>query len=306
MTAKVAAIVGPTAVGKSAVAVEVAERLEAEIVSVDSMQIYRGMDAGTAKPTGAMRARVLHHLLDISDPCEPVTVKRFQTLARTTIAGIHARARLPLLVGGSGLYWRGVVDELDFPPRSPEVRDALEKEAEERGAAALFARLQAWDPAAAQRVEPANLRRIIRALEVIAVTGRKFSDQDAWGRYESRYRLVVAGLALSRSDLFARIERRAQAMLEQGLIGEVRRLEVSGLGATARQALGYRQVLEADPNASAQEIGAAIVAATKRFARRQESWFRSDPRVTWFDAADAHLVDELVAHFTRHLKRPSP
>lgn len=302
---KVAAIVGPTAAGKSAVAVEVAARLGAEIVSVDSMQIYRGMNVGTDKPTGAMRARVRHHLLDVAEPWEPVTVKQFQTLARACIERISARGHLPLLVGGSGLYWRAVVDELDFPPRSEERRDALEREGAERGAEVLYARLAAQDPEAAERIAPTNLRRVVRALEVIAVTGRKFSEQNVWGSYTSRYQLAVAGLTLRRADLFARIERRVDDMLEQGLVAEVERLEASGLGPTARQALGYRQVLEAGPDASGEDVGAAVSAATKRFARRQESWFRADPRVTWFDAADPRVVDGLAAHLRSHLEAPA-
>ena len=305
MTAEVVAIVGPTAVGKSAAAVDVAAQLDAEIVSVDSMQIYRGMDVGTDKPNAEVRRRVPHHLLDVCDPCQEITAKRFQRLARAAIEDIQERGRLPLLVGGSGLYWRAVVDDLDFPPRSPELREALEKEAEETGAKALYARLEGKDPAAAARIEPANVRRVIRALEVIALTGHKFSEQGAWGRYGSRYRLAVAGLTLPRSDLFERIERRVEDMLARGLIAEAQGIEASGLSTTARQALGYRQALEAGRDAAPEIVGKAVVAATKRFARRQESWFRADPRVVWFDARDAALVPSLVAFFTSGQKRGS-
>lgn len=293
---RVAALVGPTAVGKSSTAIEVAQLIDAEIVSVDSMQIYRGMDIGTDKVSAQDQARVPHHLLDLRDPTHDLTVAEFQDLARAAIDEIAERGRLPLLVGGSGLYFRAVVDDLEFPPRSSEVRAALEERIELEGPGPLHAELTERDPVAAARIEPANARRIVRALEVIQLTGRPFSSNDAWDRYESRYDLRVAGLERPQEQLHDRIERRVQEMLERGLVDEAHRLSETGLGLTARQALGYRQVLDS-PDASIEVLHREISKATKRFARRQRSWFRADPRITWFDAAADILVDDLAAFF---------
>ena len=298
MTHTVAAIVGPTAVGKSAIALEVAERLGAEIVSMDSMQIYRSMDIGTDKATPEMRARVPHHLLDIRDASEEVSVAEFQAMARRAIDEIASRDMVPLLVGGSGLYFRAVVDDLRFPPTVPEVRDRLEEEAGEIGAETLYERLKEMDPAAAERIEPSNARRTIRALEVIEVTGRLFSDNTGWDSYESLYDLRVVGLQRDRADLDERIEVRVRHMLHEGLVQEARALDEHGMGRTARMALGYRQVLD-DPSASELELGEQIIRATRRFARRQESWFRSDPRITWVDASDPGAVESTVAAIGR-------
>ena len=295
---RIAAIVGPTAAGKTEASLEVAEKLGAEIVSVDSMQIYKGMDIGTAKPPAATRERVRHHLVDEFDPSKDVTVAEFQSLARAAIADIAARKRIPLLVGGSGLYFKAVVDDLEFPPRSAEVRSALEEEADELGAEVLHERLRSLDPAAASRMEPGNTRRIVRALEVIELTGRPFSDNDSWDRSTSLYAVAVAALKLPRDLLFERIGARVDRMLEEGLVEETKRLEAQGLGRTARQALGYRQILEAGPEASVNDIRDEIVRATKRFARRQESWFRADHRFQWFDGANEEVVAELIGFFS--------
>ena len=276
---RVAAIVGPTAVGKTELSLSVAEELEAEIVSVDSMQVYRGMDIGTAKPDAEACARVPHHLLDLFEPSHDVTVSEFQELARTAIADISGRGKLPLLVGGSGLYYRAVVDELAFPPRQEDVRQRLEDEAEEIGAEALHERLRKLDPQAASKIEPGNVRRTVRALEVIEITGRPFSENVTWETYESIYDLIAIGLTRPREELFDRIARRVDEMLDAGLVDEVRRVEAAGMSRTARQALGYRQVLELDEG----EVRDGIVKATKKFARRQESWFKADPRIRWID-----------------------
>ncbi len=288
---RVGAIVGPTAVGKSEVSLAVAEKLGAEIVSVDSMQVYRGMDVGTAKVTPQERRGIPHHLLDLKDPSEEVTVAEFRDLARAAIADISGRGKLPLLVGGSGLYFRAVVDDLDFPARSTDVRATLEQEAETLGAEVLHARLSEIDPKAAAKIEPGNARRTIRALEAIEVTGRLFSDNDAWDTYVSVYDLRVAGLTRSRDDLFARIEKRIDAMLSDGLEAEAKALV--NPSRTARQALGYRQILDMAV-APVSDVRDEIVRATKRFARRQESWFKADPRVRWLPA-DATDVSETVA-----------
>lgn len=302
MKIKVAALVGPTAVGKTEVSLELAEDLDAEIVSIDSMQIYRGMDIGTAKPSKEERRRVPHHLVDLYEPEHPLTVAEFQHEARSAIGDIAERGRLPLLVGGSGLYFRAVVDDLEFPPRSPEVRQAFEEESERIGAEALHERLRSLDPQAAARIEPGNARRTIRALEVIELTGRPFSANDSWDRYESRYELAVAGLTRDRADLYTRVGQRVSEMLAQGVIQEARALK-SRLGTTARQALGYKQILDS-PDDPSETIEEAIVRATKRFARRQESWFRGDPRIHWFDASAAGLRHSLKAHFTEVLALP--
>jgi tRNA dimethylallyltransferase len=302
--AKVAAIVGPTAVGKTEVSIEVARALDAEIVSVDSMQVYRGMDAGTAKPGADQRAAVPHHLVDIAEPAHDLTVAEFQERGRRAIDDIAARGRIPLLVGGSGLYLRALVDDLDFPPRSDEVRAALEREVDTLGPQELHARLRARDPDAAARIEPGNARRTVRALEVIAITGRRFSENRSWDEYRSVYDLAIVGLARSREELSARIAARVDTMLDRGLREEARDLEQRGMSRTARQALGYRQVLDAPSDAAREEIRDAVVRATARFARRQMSWWRADPRIVWHDADESGLAGTLVAHFRQALRLP--
>jgi tRNA dimethylallyltransferase len=300
---KVAAIVGPTAAGKSEVAVVVAEQLGAEIVSVDSMQIYRGLDAGTAKPSAGLRGRVPHHLIDVLDPSHGLTVAEYQGLARAAVADIAARGNLPLLVGGAGLYFRAVVDDLEFPPHAGPVRSRVEDLGRRLGHEGLHARLRELDPVAAERIDGRNVRRIVRALEVIELTGRRFSDSDRMHEYRSIYDLAAAGLTRSRDALHQRIEARVDEMLVRGLSAEARDLAGRGLGATARQALGYRQVLEA-PAAGREELRELIIVATRRYARRQESWFRSDPRIQWFGAGRADLAARLVDHFTAELELP--
>lgn len=290
----VGAIVGPTAVGKSALAVEVAERVRAEIVSVDSMQIYRHMEAGTAKPSDELRARVAHHLIDVVDPGDEISVVAFQELARAAVDDIHRRGKLPLLVGGSGLYFRSVADVMAFPPRSRAVRTRLEDAASKGGLQSLYERLQQIDPVAAARIEPSNARRVVRALEAIELTGRRFSANRSWDAFESIYDLTVVGFTRSRPDLYARIEERVDQMLATGLVGEARALAKQGLSATARQAVGYRQILGASPEDSSAETRARIIRATKRLARRQESWFRSDPRIGWVDAAHPGSASVLI------------
>lgn len=294
---RVAALVGATAVGKTAVSLAVAQSLDAEIVSIDSMQVYVGMDVGTAKVDADARKRVPHHLIDVRPPDHDVTVSEFQGLARDAIADIHRRGKTPLLVGGSGLYLRAVVDDLDFPPRSSAVRGSLEAEAEEVGSEALHARLTAVDPKAAARIEPGNARRTIRALEVIELTGRPFSESRAWDAYRSIYDLRIAGLSLDRDRLYAAIAARVDDMLQQGLVDEAMRL-APRMSQTARQALGYRQILD-HPDADEADVRDAITKATKRFARRQESWFRGDPRVVWFDASDGDVTRKVMDHFAR-------
>jgi tRNA dimethylallyltransferase len=264
------------------------------------------MDLGTDKPPAEARARVRHHLLDHWPPVHELTVAEFQIAARDAIADISGRGHLPLLVGGSGLYYRAVVDDLSFRPRSREVRSALEEDAARPGGPGrLFARLERLDPVAARRVGVANVRRVIRALEIVELTGGPGDGYERWRSFDSVYDLRVAGLGLDRDVLYRRIASRVDRMLAAGLIEEVRRLGDEGLGSTARQALGYRQILEA-PDSPPGELRNAIVRATKRFARRQESWFRADPRVVWFDASEGELAARLAAFFSRAEKSVAP
>lgn len=295
---RVAAIVGPTAVGKTKLAALVAETLGCEIVSVDSMQIYRGMDIGTDKANARLRAQIPHHLLDLKSPSEELSVAEYRDLARSAIAGISERGKLPLLVGGSGLYFRAIVDDLRFPPTSTAVRERLSEECAAIGVEALHERLAELDPHAALKIQPANARRIIRALEVIELTGLPFSSNNSWGDHESRYKLAVVGLRRDREELFSLITERVEEMFERGLKEEV--LSLPDLSVTARQALGYKQILDA-PDSDMEVLKAEIARATKRFARRQESWFRSDPRIEWFDADEPDLPARLGDLFRARL-----
>jgi tRNA dimethylallyltransferase len=279
----VLAVVGPTAAGKTELALAVAERLGAEVVSADAMLVYRGMDIGTAKPTPEERARVPHHLVDLVDPGEEFSVARFQPLARAAIADVLGRGRVPLLVGGSGLYFHAVVDDFVFPPTDPAVRARLEAEAAEVGLPELYARLAAADPPAAARIQPANLRRTVRALEVIELTGRPFSSfRAAMDEPVSRYRLTVLGLDPGAELLRARVAERVAAMARAGLADEVGRLAGRPLSRTARQALGYKELLDAmERGTPLPEALEAVVRRTRSYARRQLAWFRRDPRVRW-------------------------
>jgi tRNA dimethylallyltransferase len=287
MPERVIAVVGPTAAGKSELSLGVALALGGEVVNADSMQLYAGMDIGTAKLSPAQRRGVPHHLLDIWDVREAASAATYQRLARGAVAGIHARGRVPVLAGGSGLYLRAALDNLEFPGTDPVVRDQLEAELATAGAGALHARLAALDPAAATAILPSNGRRIVRALEVIEVAGRPFAA--ALPQYESRYAVVQLGLKVGRDELDRRIAERAARMWREGLVDEVAALERAGLreGRTASRALGYAQVLrflagEYDED----EARAQTILATRRFARRQEAWFRRDPRVIWLDATE--------------------
>lgn len=297
---RVLALVGPTAAGKTALALEVAGALGAEIVSMDSTMVYRGMDIGTDKPPAADLARVPHHLVDVLEPSQTLTVAGFQAMARAAVDGVIARGGLPLLVGGSGLYFRAVVDPLDFPPTDPAVRERLEREALAEGPLALHERLRAADPEAAARIDPPNVRRTIRALEVLEVTGRRFSSfRTAWERPASLYDLVAVGLAEPRDELGRRIEARVDAQMARGLVAEVEGLVAAGLrsSATSVQALGYAQVLaHLDGRLTLPEAIEETKRRTRRFARRQLVWFQADPRVTWFTSDPAGAATALLAN----------
>jgi tRNA dimethylallyltransferase len=278
------AIVGPTGSGKSALAVQRATAdPRTEIVAVDAFTIYRGMDVGTAKPTSEDLAAVPHHMIDVLDPTEDVTVAWFQQQARAAVADILGRGGQPLLVGGSGLYFRAVVDDLRFPPTDPAVRARIEDRWRDDPRAA-HAHLAGIDPDAAASIEPENLRRTVRALEVIELTGERFSRFAwAWEQYASIYPgLAVTYVELATPDLRARIDARAGAMVAAGLLDEAARLRADhpqGLSRTARQAIGYAEAFAVlDGAAPATDLAAAIAARTWAYARRQRSWFRRDPR----------------------------
>jgi len=276
---QVVAVVGPTAAGKSELGLALAQALGGEIVNADSMQLYRGMDIGTAKLPEAQRQGVPHHLLDVWDVTMTATAAAYQLLCRAVIDGLLARGVTPILVGGSGLYLRAALDALEFPGTDPDLRAALEVELARGGPEQLHARLTALDVAAAGRMEPGNGRRVVRALEVFALTG---SVPGRMTSYDAQY--PTCWLGLDRPDLADRLEARVDRMWEDGLVEEVRRLEGHGLrgGATASRALGYGQVLalldgELDERAAREQT----VVATRRYARRQRAWFRRDPRITW-------------------------
>jgi tRNA dimethylallyltransferase len=279
---RVLAVVGPTATGKSALGVALAKSLRGEVLNADSMQLYRGMDIGTAKLTPAEQEGVPHHLLDIWPVTRTASVADYQRLARDRIAGLLARGVTPVLVGGSGLYVRAVLDRMEFPGTDPALRAVLEQELATVGPAPLHARLAVSDPAAAEAILPTNGRRIVRALEVITLTGRPFTA--ALPSYESVYDAVQLGLDLPPEVLDERVGERVERMFAGGLVDEVRRLEGEGLrdGVTASRALGYQQVLAMiDGTISEEQARTETAAATRRFVRRQRSWFGRDPRVRW-------------------------
>jgi tRNA dimethylallyltransferase len=294
----VLALVGPTAAGKSALALDVAPAIDAEIVSIDSAMVYRGMDIGTDKPSAAELARVPHHLVDVVDPGQTLSVAEFQRMGRRAVEDILARGKRPLLVGGSGLYFRAIVDALEFPPTHPEVRRRLESRAAEEGALELHEHLAEADPEAAAAIDPANVRRTVRALEVIEITGRRFSTfRRAWEDYRSIYPLVVAGLTFESAELSRRIGTRVDSQIGRGFVEEVRRLERAGFRASlsSAQVLGYAQLLaHLDGRLSLEEAVADTKTRTRRLARRQLTWFRADPRVVWFEGDPTGARDLLV------------
>lgn len=310
-------VTGPTAVGKTGLALALADRMNragrpSEIVNADSMLVYRGMDIGTAKPTRLERDLVRHHLIDIMDVAETATVAEFQSLARAVIADCLSRGVTPLVVGGSALYIRAVIDEFEFPGTDPGLRAVLEDELDRSGALALHRRLAALDPAAAAVMEPANGRRIVRALEVIELTGQPYRATLPAHRY-ALPDVRQFGLDAPRDVLDLRIADRVDQMWRAGFVAEVNDLSTRGLrdGVTAARALGYRQVLaHLDGTVGEDEARRQTVLATRKFARRQASWFRRDPRIHWLSpgssgssprAADQLTLDERVEHAVRQL-----
>jgi tRNA dimethylallyltransferase len=290
-------LVGPTAAGKSQLAAELvrryrAEEKPAEIVNADSMLVYRGMDIGTAKPSASERAEIRHHMIDLLEVSETWTVAEFQQVARAVIADCQTRNVVPILVGGSALYVRAIIDDFEFPGTDPALRTRLEADLATLGAERLHQRLSDVDPTAAARILPGNTRRIVRALEVIELTGRPFSALLP----EHHYRLhdvVQIGLAIDRTTLDVRIAARVDAMWNAGFVDEVRRLADAGLreSMTASRALGYRQVLRyLDGEISEAQARELTIGATRRFARRQDSWFRKDARIHWLSYDRPDLV----------------
>jgi tRNA dimethylallyltransferase len=295
-----AALVGATASGKSRLALELARRDPVwELVSADSMQVYRGMDIGTAKPSPAEQAEVPHHMIDVLDPWEDGTVAWYQGRAHAAVADIEARGRRALLVGGTALYVQAVVDRLDIPGQYPDARQPLEADPDTAG---LHRRLQELDPIAAARMEPSNRRRIVRALEVTLGSGRLFSSYGPGLSVHPPTPFALVGLSVPTDELTARIERRYEAQVAAGFVEEVRRLadHPNGISRTAGQALGYKELLDhVRGDGSLEEALAVAVRRTRRFARRQRAWFSRDPRITWIPAgADEPanlLVDALTA-----------
>jgi tRNA dimethylallyltransferase len=293
----IVAVVGPTASGKTELSLDLAESLGGEVVNTDAMQVYRGMDIGTAKLSPADRRGIPHHLLDTHTVRDPLTVAEFQQEARAIIAELRERGTPPVLVGGSALYTRAVVDCFEFPRTDAEVRARLEAELTEVGPHALHTRLRDIDPEAAERILPENGRRIVRALEVIEITGRPFTASLPRLEYVDP-RTIQVGVEIDRPALNDRIRRRVDHMFEAGLVDEVERLLAEGLadGRTASRAIGYREVATyLSGELSLEEARERTFVATRRFARRQESWFRRDPRITWVRYDDPERLATALA-----------
>lgn len=293
---RVLAIVGPTATGKSNLAVAVARRIDAEVINADSMQLYRGMDIGTAKLRTDQRRGVPHHLLDVLDVTETATVAAYQRASRSIVDAIHQRGRTAILVGGSGLYLRAALDELDFPTTDPDVRAKLEAELAAHGSIPLHSRLARSDPTAAGSIHRHNGRKIVRALEVIALTGQPFRASMPQPR--DRYHTTWVGLDDDPdAALDQRVDARVDRMWSDGLVGEVERLAAAGLrdGVTASRALGYAQVLRhLDGEFSSEQARLITQQSTRRFVRRQRSWFRREGRIEWLTAGGPNLLDRVV------------
>jgi tRNA dimethylallyltransferase len=294
-------LIGPTAVGKTELSLQLAERLNGEIVSADSRYFYRGMDIGTAKPSAAEMARVRHHLVDVADPNQTWSLAVFQQAARQAIADIHSRGKLPLLVGGTGQYIRAVTEGWTPPEVAPDarLRQVLEKMAVERGEGGIYwlhAKLEMLDPLAAAKIDPRNLRRTVRALEVILSTGQPFSRQASRG--ESAYELLTIGLSRPREELYQRIDQRIDLMFQNGFLEEVARLYANGYGPElpSMSAIGYREagaVLRGEM--SLEQAKAQMRRLTRMFVRRQANWFKpDDPQITWLEASRVTVEDVAV------------
>ena len=299
MSAKpIVTIIGPTAVGKTALALDLARELDGELVGTDSMQAVRGMNIGTAKPTPQELGQIRHHMLDVWSVAHRADVVQFRGLAREAITGITTRKRIPIVVGGSVLYVKAILDQFDFPATDPEVRERYEAMLDQDGAEKLHKLLAEKDPVTATNILPGNGRRIVRALEVIELTGEPYHSRlpDPVEEFPS----VRVGLEIDRVSMDARIEQRVDQMLESGLVEEVQELESQGLrnAPTASRAIGYSQVLAHLGGEITQiQMREKIIYATQKFARRQQRWFRQDPRIRWEPWDSAQLTDSVLAHF---------
>jgi tRNA dimethylallyltransferase len=302
-------IVGPTAVGKTELAIQLAERLNGEIVSADSRLFYRGMDIGTAKPTREEQARVPHHLIDIANPDEILSLAVFQQKAREAMADIHTRNKIPFLVGGTGQYIRAVTEGWTPPEVEPDerLRSELEKMKEERGIHWLHDKLRNLDPKAAQKIDPRNYRRTIRALEVVLTTGKRFSEQR--GQSESPYRLITVGLTRPRPELYERVDQRIDLMFANGFLEEVKGLLAARYSPSlpTMSAIGYRECIRViNGELSEEKAKAEIRRATRVFVRRQANWFKeSDPKIKWFRVEEG-IINEIEAYLRGLLQNASP
>ena len=295
-TGRLIVIAGPTGTGKSDLGLDLAERLGGEVVNADSMQLYRGMDVGTAKVPVDQRRGLPHHLLDVLDVTQTASVAAYQRQARAVVDDIRSRGKTAIVVGGSGLYVQAIVDDIDFPATDPQVRAGLQAELNALGTDALFSRLRGADPAAAAVIEPADGRRIVRALEVIEITGRPFAASLPLPG-PARYGALLVRLDRETAELDGRLERRVRAMVDGGFLDEVRALDAAGIrhGLTASRALGYRQMLAVlDGTLALNQAIEQTAAATRRFVRRQRSWFRRDSRMVDIDAADPGTADRVL------------
>ncbi|WP_114719853.1 tRNA (adenosine(37)-N6)-dimethylallyltransferase MiaA [Rhodococcus sp. AG1013] len=298
------AVVGPTATGKSDLGLDLAERLGGEIVNIDAMQLYRGMDVGTAKLSVPERRGIVHHQLDVLDVTETATVARYQESARRDIEDIRARGAVPIIVGGSMMYVQSLLDEWAFPATDPQIRAHWESVLAERGVAVVHAELARVDPEAAASILPTDGRRIVRALEVVQLTGKPFAAS-APKIGEPRWGAVIVGVDRETEALDARIRLRTELMFDRGLVDEVRALVEVGLreGVTAQRAIGYAQVLAMlDGEYDLAQAVERTFIGTRRYVRRQRSWFRRDPRVHWVDGADPNLVEAALEHADRSLE----
>ena len=299
MKSPLTCIVGPTAVGKTEIAIQLAQHLNAEIVSLDSRQIYRGMDIGTAKPTLDQRGAVPHHLIDCVDVDQPFSVAEYQRLADAAITQIRERNKRVMAVGGAGLYFRGLIDGLfEGPGGDAEIRAKLQREADEHGNIALHERLRRCDPEAANRIHPNNRVKVIRALEVYELTGQPISAlQQQWKMNKPRYLFRAFGLNMPREVLYRRIEERVDQMVEIGLIEEVKGLLDQGYprSCVAMQSFGYKELIDhLDGKRTLDEAIALLKQNTRRFAKRQLTWFRNDPRIEWLDTSQFSSIDGIV------------
>ena len=321
MKPTVLALVGPTGAGKTRTAIALCDALGAEIVSMDSMQIYRGMDIGTAKPTPQERAQAVHHMIDVADPREIFTVSMYRDMAAGVIDGILTRGRLPILVGGTGLYLNALSYEMNLGEDGANraLREELNAIAKEPGGPQrLHERLQSVDPESAARLHPNDVRRVVRAIEVYETTGRPMSSMDGDMRREGPYRMLVYGLSLPREQMYARINARVDRMMADGLVDEVKALLAQGVEPCreggAMQAIGYKEIVAALRGETDMDTAVSLIKqSSRRYAKRQWTWFRHDPRVQWFDftqyadeqALQAALLARIRADMAQHATDPA-